>query len=272
MAFPTIPTTGAGRVLTATQADTSATRTFPSLSGLTKNSGDLLLAIITASPSDAESGAKFSSWGASFTEFFDDSGGGSGIAAAYKWSTGSETGTFTVTQAATISGHASFHLLSIPGAHPTTPPEAGALATGSNSAADPASFNPAGWDAEDTLWIAVGSCREFATGGSFTAMASAPANYSSYVDTGISADVIGGIEGAVAFRQLNAASEDVGGFGLDTSNARNSAVLIAVRPAPAAFVPRHHGVAHASTAVLMGGLRRAWHRRSSGIFVPEYAI
>lgn len=28
----------------------------------------------------------------------------------------------------------------------------------------------------------------------------------------------------------------------------------------------------ASTAVLMGGLRRAWHRRRSGIFVPEYVV
>ena len=42
MAFPSIPT--GGRVLTTNQADTSGTRTFPSLSSLTKNSGDLLIA------------------------------------------------------------------------------------------------------------------------------------------------------------------------------------------------------------------------------------
>lgn len=41
---------------------------------------------------------------------------------------------------------------------------------------------------------------------------------------------------------------------------------------PAAVVPRYEGLNHAATAVLMGGLRRAWHRRPSGIFVPEYAI
>jgi len=34
----------------------------------------------------------------------------------------------------------------------------------------------------------------------------------------------------------------------------------------------YHGLGFASTAVMMGGIRRAWHRRCSGIFVPEYAI
>jgi len=233
VAFPTIPTTAASRVLTTNQTDSSATRTFPSLSSLTKNSGDLLIAIIAAAQSDADSGAKLSAWGGSFTEFFDQCGAGVLLGAAYKWSGGSETGTFTVTQAATIAGHASMTLLSIPGAHASTPPEAGTLATGSNTAANPASFNPSGWDAEDTLWIAVAGIMEFATGGSFTGLASAPANYGNYADTGISADVLGGTEGAVAFRQLNAASEDVAGVGLDTSNARNAAVVIAVRPVAA---------------------------------------
>ena len=39
-----------------------------------------------------------------------------------------------------------------------------------------------------------------------------------------------------------------------------------------ANVPRHGFVNHANPGVLMKGIRRAWHRRSSGIFVPEYSF
>ena len=232
MAFPDIPTVGGGRVLVTTQANGTSPRTFPNLSSLTKNSGDLLLAIIVAYQSNVVD-TVWSAWGASFTEFMDESTATTmAIGAAYKWSTGSETGTFTVAQSATITGHAAMILLSIAGAHASTPPEGGSYASGTGAAADPASFNPGGWDAEDTLWIAVAGSGETGTGGAFTGVASAPANYSDYADTGISADVVGGCEGAVAFRQLNAASEDVGTFSVDVSNARNAAAVIAVRPVP----------------------------------------
>lgn len=232
MAFPTIPTAAAGRVLTNVQANTTATRTFPNLSSLTKNSGDLLIAIIVAYQSSVTNAA-FSSWGGSFTEFHDSSTSTTmAIGMAYKWSTGSETGTFSVTQAATITGHAAMILLSIPGAHASTPPEGGSRADGTTAAADPGAFNPAGWDVEDTLWIAVGGSGETNTTGSYTGVASAPTNYTDYADTGISSDVVGGCEGAVSFRQLAAASEDVGTFSVDVTNARNAAVVVAVRPAP----------------------------------------
>src|SRR5574339_1241304 len=100
MAFPTIPTVAAGRLLTATQADTSATRTFPSLSSLTKNSGDLLVAIVIAYQTSTGTDAAFSSWGGSFTEFSDTATSTTiAIGCAYQWSTGSATGSFTVTQA-----------------------------------------------------------------------------------------------------------------------------------------------------------------------------
>ena len=232
MGFPTIPTVGAGRVLTALEADTTATRTFPSLSSLTKNSGDLLIAIIIAYQSSTTD-AQFSGWGGGFTEIHDTGTSTTlAVGVAYKFSTGSETGTFDVTQAATITGHAAMILLSIPGAHLTTPPEAGSRASGTTSAADPGSFNPSGWDVEETLWIAVGGSGETGTGGNYDGISAAPSNYSDYAETGISADAVGGVEGAVAFRQLRAASEDVGTFTLDTSNARSAAVVIAVRPDP----------------------------------------
>lgn len=235
MAFPTIPTVAAGRVLTTTQADANNPRTFPSLTGLTKNSGDLLIAIIVAYQSSAS--PAFSSWGGSFTEFHD-SGSGSTLAIgmAYKWSSGSETGTFTVTQGGTITGHAAMILLSIPGAHASTPPEAGGRADHTSSRADPSALDPSGWAAEDTLWIALGGVGENSTGGAWTGIAVNPSGtYTDYADTGVSADAVGAVEAAVRFRQLNASSEDVGAdeFLPDLSNARNSAVVIAVRPVTA---------------------------------------
>lgn len=231
--FPTIPT--GGRVLTSNQADSSGTRTFPNLNGLTKNAGDLLIAIIAVYQSSASAGAVFSGWGGGFTEFLDVGGTTSNmsIGAAYKWSTGSETGTFTVTQAATVTGFASMILLSIPGAHATEPPVGGAITNGTAAAADVAALNPANWDTEDTLWIAVGASGETSATGSWTGVASAPTNYGNYVDTNTSdTSTIGECELAVAFRQNRTGSEDPGAFSVDTSNARNSSVLIAVRPAP----------------------------------------
>jgi hypothetical protein len=124
-------------------------------------------------------------------------------------------------------------LLSIAGAHATTPPEAGGRASSTVGTANPASFDPAGWAAEDTLWIAVGGCGETAITGTWTGIASAPANYTSYADTATAdTSTVGQTELAVAFRQLNASSEDVGAFTSDTSNARDGVVVVAVRPAP----------------------------------------
>lgn len=249
MAFPTIPTVAAGRVLTGVQADTTATRTFPSLSGLTKNSGDLLIAIVVAYQGSLTSNI-WSSWGGGFTEVKDI-----GVATqhnvgiAYKWSTGSETGTFSATQAATITGHAAFILLSIPGAHATTPPEvSAALATGTSAAADPAALDPAGWAAEDTLWIAVRGSGETSTTGSFTGLGAAPTNYTDSAQTGISADAVGGVEAGTSFRQLNASSEDVPAGTTDTSNARNMAIVIAVRPPVVVDTLVTPGVASLTTA------------------------
>lgn len=232
MAFPVIPTSGT-TLLTTGQADTTAARTFPSLSSLTKSAGDLLIAIVISYQASVTN-ATFGTWGASFTEFLDVGTGGStmGIGAAYKFSTGSETGTFTVTQAATVTGHASLHLMSISGAHATAPPEGGSFVSGTTSAADPGAFSPS-WGADDTLWISIGANGETSLTGSFTGFSASPTNYSTAVGT-ITTDVIGGIANAVAFRQLNTASEDVGTWSLDTSNARNAAAVIAVRPVPAA--------------------------------------
>jgi fibronectin-binding autotransporter adhesin len=230
MAFPTIPT--GGRVVTGVQANTTSPRTSPNLSGLTNNSGDLMIAICVGYQSSSAAGSIWSGWTAGWTEFADLGGSSNtAVGAAYKWSTGSETGTVSVTQAG-ITGHAVWILLSIPGAHASTPPAVGAIANGTAAAANPAALDPAGWGTEETLWVSLAVGGETATTGSFTGITTgAPTNYVNEAITAISGDVVGGVNAGVAFRQLSAASEDVGPWtGVDLSNARNSALLIAVRP------------------------------------------
>lgn len=274
MAFPTIPTVAAGRVLTANIAGTG-TRTFPNLSSLTKSSGDLLIAIIAAYQSSSGAGAPggtvFSAWGASFTEFCDQMTTNSStmaIGAAYKWSDGTETGTFTVTQAATITGHASLLLLAIPGAHASTPPEVSTIANGTAATASSNSHTTSWPDGEENLWIAVGASGETSTAGSYTGIATTnPTNYSNIAETGISGDVVGGTEAAVAFRQLASSNQASVGFSVDLSNARNSVLTIAVRPAAEVYVPRHGHVNHQNPGVFARA--RDWAAERSGILVPK---
>lgn len=235
MAFPDIPTAAGSRVLTAVQANTTASRTFPNQSSLTKNAGDLIIAICWGYQTSA--GTPFTLAGG-FTQLVNSAGTSlMCVAVGYKWSTGSESGTFSWTQAATVTGHAAMILMSISGADGSTAPEATAKANGTTSAADPASLSPS-WGADDTLWIVTRGAGETSTSGTFTALSTPPTNYSDSVQTGISGDVVGGVEAGVAFRQLNAASEDVGPGTCDTSNARNSALVIAVRPPAPVPAPR----------------------------------
>jgi hypothetical protein len=232
VAFPTIPTVGAGRVLFVNQADAVATRTFPNLSSLTKNPGDLLLALIVAYQSTA---GAFSAYGGGFTEISDQFTATTlALGVAWKISNGGETGTFTVTQSATITGHASMCLLSIPGARRDWAPEVGTIANGTAAAADPGSFNPTGWDLEDTLWIAVdGNGMTNATGTWTACGAGTLTNYTDLANSNTAdSSVVGQTEIAVSFRQSAAVSEDRGAVSThDLSNARNSALVIAVRPA-----------------------------------------
>jgi hypothetical protein len=243
MAFPTIPTTGTSRIIATPRADTTSPRTFASTGGLTKVAGDLLIAIAICYQTSTGTNAAFSSWSDGFTEFHDSATSTTmAIGCAYKFSDGTENVNLTVAQATTITGHAALIIMSIEGVHPSTPPEAGGRVSSTNATmADATSLAPS-WGAEDTLWIAVGGDGETSGTGSYTAIASAPTNYTDLVESGITQDVVGGVEGAVAFRQLNASSEDAGAWTADTSNARHAALLIAVRPAPGLALNRFKGV------------------------------
>jgi hypothetical protein len=229
--FPTIPTTGNGRLLTAVTGTASTTHTFPNLTSLTKNAGDLLIAVVVQYQATTDNNAEFASWGASLNELLDDTDATQiAMGAGYKWSTGSETGTFTVTSDSSFRSVQI--LMSIAGAHPSLVPEFTAMAVGTTTAADPASLSPS-WGAQDTLWIAVCGCGETGTGGSFTGIGAAPTNYTDMVEANAGGDVTGGVDGGVAFQQLNAASEDVGTWTVDLNTARNAALLIAVPPVAA---------------------------------------
>lgn len=230
MAFPIIPTVANGRIIGRNQADAVATRTSPDLSTLTKSSGDLLLCIVIAYQAGVAS-AGFSNWTAGWTEIVDQPSSTTGMAigAAIKTSTGSETGTVSCLQAS-VTGHATIIVMAISGVDTGTTPEATAIAVANNAAANPALLDPVNWAAEDTLWVSVAGSGETSTTGSWTGTSTTPpTNYTNPFNIAGS-DVLNGSDGAVAFRQLNATSEDVGTWVVDTSNNRSCALVIAVRP------------------------------------------
>lgn len=235
--FPPTPTVANGRLLFTLNTAGGATRTFPSLSNLLKSEGDLLVAVVVTYDGNSTN-AEFSGWGGGFQEFKDQATPTTmGIGLAYKFSDGAETGTFTVTTADTSTTDSVLMIMSFPWAHDSTPPEAGDIANGTTSGADAPSLSPS-WGAENTKWVWVGGVGETATGGSFTGITLPPSNWITTQFSGITADVVGGVEAAVAFRELNASSADAGAAAsVDTSNTRNSALLFAVRPFPAAPPP-----------------------------------
>ena len=242
MAFPTIPTAGAGTIVSQLNTAGGATKTFTNiLNGLTKSSGDLLLAICVIYDGNSTD-AEFSGWTAGWTEIIDKATTTSmGFGIAYKISNGSETGNLAVTTADTSANDSAMIVMAISGAHASTAPEGRADSLGTTTSCRCNGVTPS-WGPADTLWVYIGACGEDATTGSFTGIASTtPTNYSDLFETGISADVVGGIEAAVAFRQVNAATEDPNANGSvfvnDTSNARWRAGLVAIRPtAVAAFL------------------------------------
>ena len=255
MAFPTIPTVGASRVVTGVQTGTSGTRTFPSLTGLTKNAGDMLIAIIAcyqnSSGAGAPGGTVFSAWGASFTEFCDQmttNASTMAVGMAYKISDGTETGTFTVTQAATPTGEAAFILLSIAGASQTSAPEVTTIVDGTASAADPPNLSPS-WGSEDTLWFQLACNGETSLAGSFTGVTAMTA-LSDFAATAISSDSIGGVNAAVGFAQLASPSNNLATATVDTSNARNSNITVAVRQFIPPLILEQGYVDHANPGML----------------------
>jgi len=242
VAFPTIPTAAGNTLLSSTTTTAGTTHTFPSLTTLAPAAGDLLIAVIVQYQGGTAN-AEFSAWGASFTEILDDATVTAldmAIGVAYKIATGSETGTFTVTSAHSFIS--TQFLMRIPAGQWTNVPSVLATVRATGAVADPGALNPANWDSEDTLWISVAGFSETTTTGSPPTLDTAPTNYSGALIVARAADAVGNVTAGVAFRQLRAASEDVGTWAVTNAIRGNgSATVIAVRPLPA---PTGVGIKH----------------------------
>lgn len=141
----------------------------------------------------------------------------------YRWADGSEGSTITITTGATEqSNHISFR---ISVAHASEVPAFASTRPGSSSAnPDPPSLDPANWDVEDTLWIAVAAWDGSPTGIGY------PANYTSNQITVQNPSGSGSAGLIVATRELAAESEDPGTFTMSAQE-QWAAATIAVRPA-----------------------------------------
>ena len=217
MAFPVVSAQAEGSESTAT---TTHTVNLPS--GIA--SGDLILLTIYC---DRSNTAVTVTWPAGYTEMYDEEEGAQDcqFSAAYRIADGTEGTTITVTS--NLSERAVHETWRITSWHGTTPPENGAFSQGTSTSADPPSLTPS-WGAEDTLWFAIGA-KNPGTNVLFTA---GPTSYTNanFLDDG---DAAGSAASGTARRELNATSEDPGGFTI-ASSVVWMANTIAVRPAAAA--------------------------------------
>lgn len=240
MAFPTVPTVASGDLLSTATTTASTTHTFPNLSSLRggagPQAGDLLVAVCVqySGTSGGSPNDQFSAWGASFTETRDDettTANNLAVGVAHKIAAGTESGTFTVTSA--FAARSVNFLMRIPAAtwHGTTIPEVLAVVRASGAVPDPGSFDPANWAAEETLWISVYGHSETSTTGNPPIIDTPPTNYTGQLIVARNADAVGHITAAVAFRQLDAAAEDVEPWTVSNANRGNgAATVIAIRP------------------------------------------
>jgi hypothetical protein len=172
--------------------------------------GDLLILLFV------RGSASTTTWPAGWNSLTSDTANNYALESRYRFYQAGDSAPTLTTSITTVSA---YRMLRITGANLTTAPEATTLTVGTSTAPNPGSFDPAGWAAEDTLWIAVES------DGGTAATTGYPAGY---VNTTSAGNAFGG---RISFgtRELNATSEDPGAFTLPASVAW-SAATIAVRP------------------------------------------
>lgn len=129
------------------------------------NSGTQVASVVAAMPAGAASGdligyavitdAGVSAPSTGWTELTEVStpGGNAALAVGYRRLTGGAQDTLTLTF--TGSSAYCYETFKIIGAHASTAPEAGGSASGTSTTPNALSFNPTGWDVEDTLWLAI---------------------------------------------------------------------------------------------------------------------
>jgi hypothetical protein len=154
------------------------------------------------------------------------------LSAYYKIAAGTEGGTL-VNFVTSATEQAAAQVYRITSWHGTTPPEISSNAS-SSTTPNPPSLNPAGWDVEETLWIAAAGVDGTPSGGT-----SYPASYGN----GTRTESGGGQNCMVisANRILTAASEDPGQFTNGDGAKDWVACTIAVRPACTTYYRDHDG-------------------------------
>ena len=214
MAFPTVGSVGQSRELTAvTTHDVVVPASIAS--------GDLLLMFTTL---DANGTPVLSGMPSGWV-FLASKAGSSTSSLSEVWYKIAVGGEVDFTYTTDVSEQSVTRTLRVINWHGTTPPEAASDAAETFTPnPDPPNLDPAGWAAEDTLWIA----HYGVNSPGFTATAY-PASYDDNQFTDESTGA-GGCGFAVASRGLNAAAEDPGTFTFASTN-RWTSFTVAIRPA-----------------------------------------
>lgn len=209
--------------ITPSSRNTTATTHSVTLSG-SEASGDLAVALISL---DNQARAMTTiTWPAGWTEIAErilPAGTETGFAVAYRICDGTEGASVTVTTDTSETFAAQVYRYAAGNWHGTSAPEAASPSNGEDTAPNPPNLTPS-WGAEDTQWIAAGTMD---IGG--TTVSAAPTNYTDLTATQ-SGTGFGDVEVYTARRDLNATSEDPGGFTVSTTAAWH-ATTIAIRPA-----------------------------------------
>ena len=184
----------------------------------TVNAGDLLIVIFT------NGGNATVTTPAGWTELASNTNGVEVRCSVYYKIAAGDEGDTTVNFVTSGAEQAAAQVYRITNWHGTDPPEISTAATNTSTAPDPASLNPAGWDVEDTLWLAVAGQDR----GDQSGTTAYPASYTDGIST-LSSNGTGSCRTHSARRVLAAASEDPGAFTIPTSQAW-VAFTIAVRP------------------------------------------
>lgn len=203
MSFAQIPTTNSN----ATASVTAHALALPA--GYLP--GELLLAFFSSSLASTQT------WQTGWQPLYDTVTGGTlAGTAAYRFADGSEGSSVTVTSSVASDGAAI--TWRVTGAHPTTPPEVGALATGNSTTPSPLGVT-ASWNQEDNVFVSIAHH-------DFGAVTQAPTSYGNLQSKdGGATPVI-----ALATRNYTFASDDPDNFVFATADAWIALTLV-IRPA-----------------------------------------
>lgn len=249
MAFPVVQTTAESATVTA---GTSHVITLPS--GI--QAGDLILIVLDKGSTAATVNAH-----ADYTELLDENAG-NGLYIAYRRAVGGESNPTLVTSANTRTATIAFRISDAE--NPATQaPQIGTTATGTSLTPDPPSVTPTG-GAKDYLWVAfAGMALEEADDDTWAN--TPPTNFTPspplQKSCGTAGTNLGGLILA-AYRQANAASQDPGTFGVDTSAAWR-AQTIAVHPVPTLPTTVNGGVASENNSVPTGKAQQVYTAAAS---------